>query len=98
MHYKNNCMAKLFKKLQKIDKQIKEKKSELSETKDPLNGYYLRIGSESERQRDIKEIEVELKSLYSQKYSEIESIEIELQILKADISYSERKLTLSIIS
>lgn len=91
-------MAKLFKKLQKIDKQIKEKKSELLETKNPLNGYYLRIGTENERQRDIKEIGVELKALYSQKYSAIESIEIELQKLKADVSYSERKLTLSIIS
>lgn len=95
MHYKNNCMAKLFKKLQKIDKQIKEKKSELLETKDPLNGYYLRIGTEEERNRDVKEIQIELKSLYSQKYSEIESIEIELQKLKADVSYSERELTIS---
>lgn len=91
-------MANLFKKLKKIDKQIQEKKSELSDTENPLNGYYLKIGNESDRKRDLLEIQIELKTLYSLKYSLLESLQRKINFDKAKISGFERDLTLIINS
>ncbi len=91
-------MTKLFKKIKKVDKAIKEKRAELTSTEDPLNGYFLKIGSELERKQNIAEIKIELKALYSIKFALMESLERNVYIEKRNISNIERDLALSINS
>lgn len=89
-------MTKLFKKIKKVDKAIKEKRIELLTTEDPLNGYFLKIGNEEERKENIAEINIELKALYSTKFALLESVERMAGIEKINISRIERGLTLLI--
>lgn len=89
-------MTKLFKKIKRVDKAIKEKIAELTSTKDPLNGYFLKIGTEEERRENIEEINMELRMLYSEKYSAIETLERDLHIEKMNVSNLERDLSLSV--
>jgi hypothetical protein len=89
-------MAKLFKKIKQVDKLIQEKKSELSTTLDPFNGYFLMIGTETERKENIDEINMELRILYSNKFSLLESLERQIHFEKVNISNIERELSLSI--
>lgn len=91
-------MTKLFKKIKKVNKAIKEKITELTSTKDPLDGYFLKIGSEKERQQHIAEIQIELKTLYSNKYALLESLERLIHNEKVLISNKEKNLTLAINS
>ncbi len=87
-------MKKILKKLRAIDVSIKDKKSELRNAKDPLNAYYDKIASDVERQRDIKEIQFELKDLLKTRFSILENLQKQINKEKFNISNQERKLSL----
>lgn len=87
-------MKKKIKSLWKVEKLLKAKNKELSDVENPLNAYYEKIAPESHRMRDAQEIRYEIKDLLSQKYSLLESIQIELNKEKFRVSNKERKLTL----
>lgn len=87
-------MTKLLKKLKKLEKAISEKKLELSKTQDPLNGYYLRIGTELERNRDIEEIKIALRHLLNSKHSLLDSIIQNANFEKVNVSQQERKFAI----
>lgn len=85
-------MKKLFKKINKINKKIQDKKIELIQTQDVLNVYFLEIGTEPERQRDIKEIKLELKDLIDLKNALLDSLNQAINLEKADLSYNQKML------
>lgn len=89
-------MAKLFKKLKKTDKLIAEKQAELKNAQDPLNGYYLKIGTESERQQEIFEVMLELQELMNSKYSILENLQLEIEKEKVRTSGVIRKFIIPI--
>lgn len=87
-------MTKLLKKLKKLEKAISEKKLELSKTQDPLNGYYLQIGTELERNRDIEEIKIELRHILNSKHSLLDSIIQNANFEKVNVSQQENKFAI----
>lgn len=93
---KNKCMKKTIKKVRKIDLDIRAKRVELRETE--MSIYYSKISNEISRQQDLIEIQIEIKNLLSLKYSTMESLQLSIEKMKADISYQERNLTLKINS
>lgn len=89
-------MAKLLKKLKKVDAQIKSLRSELRETETSV--YYTAMCCEGKRKQDANEIKSEIRDLLSLKFSIIESLQIEFNLIKVDISEQQRQLTLQINS
>lgn len=87
-------MKKILKKLLKIEANIKLKNKELIEVGKSL--YYSSFDQEEERQRDILEIQHELKELMSLKYSTLETLQIKIDFIKPIISNKERELALII--
>lgn len=85
-------MKKLYKKIKDLEKSILEKRVELAQI-DTLP-YYNEIGNESERERDRAEVMNELKDLYSTLGATLDSMKIEINLKKNDMSTAERKLSL----
>ncbi len=81
-------------RLKKVNKEIKIKEVEYSETSKSI--YYNFISTESQRKIDLLEISIEIKELTSLKYSILESLQIEINLMCADISEMQRELTLTI--
>ncbi len=91
-------MKNTLKELKKIDRELKAKIVELRVTEDPINAYYSKIVTERERQRDIYEINLEIKNLLSQRFVKLETLQIEINKEKYKISNQERKLSLKLNS
>jgi hypothetical protein len=89
-------MTKVIKKLRKIDVRLKDKKVELREAEISL--YYEKFSTEEKRQEDIKEIRREIKDLLSLKFAKLETLQIEIEKIKTNVSSTERRLTLQIAS
>ena len=85
-----------YKEVKKIDNKIKAKIVELRITEDPLNAYYTIMASERVRQRDLNEINTELKDLLSIRYLKLETLQIQIEKEKAKTSFQERNLVLKI--
>lgn len=83
-------MKKTLKKLKKIQKQIAEKRSELSVTME--SNYYGKIAPEWHRQRDINEIEREIKDLLNLEFATLESLQIAIELAKVDNQADLRRL------
>lgn len=89
-------MAKLLKKLKKVDSKIKSLRMELRETE--VSVYYTAMCCEGKRKQDATDMKSEIRDLLSLKFSILESLQIEFNTMKADISYQQRSLTLEINS
>lgn len=89
-------MTKVIKKLRKIDVRLKDKKVELRETEISL--YYEKFSTEEKRQEDMQEIRREIKDLLSLKFAKLETLQIEIEKIKTNVSSSERRLNLQIAS
>ncbi len=92
-HQNSKGFKKTLNRLKKVNKEIKEKEIECSEISTSL--YYTFISNERHREMDLKEVKSEIKDLISLKYSILESLQIEINLMKADISEAQRKLTLT---
>jgi hypothetical protein len=89
-------MKKTLKKIAKINRLLTDKAVELRITEDPLNGFFLKFPNETQKQIEIQEIKIEIKDLLSVKYAKLESLQIEIEKVKAGISCQEKKLTLEL--
>jgi hypothetical protein len=85
---------KTMKRLKKVNREIQDKKAEITEISTSL--YYTYISNETHREMDLKEASSELKVLVSLKASILDSLEIEINLMKADLYTSLRKITLTV--
>jgi len=85
-------MKKIFKKIKKVNNQIADLKSELSQMDD--SAYYNGIGKHL-KERDKLDIQIQLKQLLSLKYSLLDSLTKAVNIEKSDVSYNERKIIIN---
>lgn len=87
-----NIMEKILDKIDTLNRKIVETKKAIEVTTD--SPFYTNFSFEHERQKDLKELNTRLKTLYSFKYSQLDSLIIAINLEKCDISEAERNLTL----
>lgn len=87
-------MKKTIKRYKKIEKKIKKIEHRIENA--IISNYYLVFGTESEREKDIKNLKKELKELLSDQSKVLDTLNQKINLKKALISEKERSLTLEL--
>lgn len=85
-------MKKLYRKLQFVNRQIRDTKAEIKNVK--TLPFYDVFKREGQRQTDLQALHEALKELLSQKSSILDSMALKINAIKADVSEEEREVTL----
>lgn len=85
-------MKEIIKRIKLINVSIAEIETSIKVTE--VSNYYKLFGTESERQRDLGQLRLNLKDTLSIKFAALESLQQSIESEKVDISYTQRSLTL----
>ena len=87
-------MKKTIKRYKFLEKEIKEIEQIIENTR--TSTFYSVFGSESEREKDIKNLEKELKEFLSEQTKILDTLSQKINLKKALISEKERDLSLEL--